>query len=88
MFRQACSGAGNLICKQMAQFVSWLKHQGTRGPDIAMIGQKQEGPPLTICHGGPLYQEATFNSTCDDIDDRNIRNVDAGNNGDDSNMLE
>jgi hypothetical protein len=34
------------------------------------------------------HQQVTFNSTCDDTDDRNIRNVDAGNNGDDSNMLE
>ena len=33
-----------------------------------------------------LHQEATFNSTCDNTDDRNID--DAGNNGDDSNMLE
>ena len=33
-----------------------------------------------------LHQEVTFNSTCDDTDDRNIG--DAGNNGDDSNMLE
>jgi len=51
-------------------------------------GRKHEGRPRTICHSGPLHQEVTFNSICDDIDDRNIRNIDAGNNGDDSNMLE
>jgi hypothetical protein len=50
----------------------------------SVIGRKHEGPPRTIHHSGPLH----LNSTCDDIDDRNVRNIDAGNNGDDSNMLE